>query len=171
MRKKIFGRKFKKNTNQRKALFRSLMQSMIIHGRIKTTEAKAKAVKGELEKLVTKAAKENSRNHLLSRVVHEGLVDKLINEIGPRYADRPGGYTRIVRLGGRLKDNAEMVLLEWVDGVEVAAPSTVSKKEIKKEKKEKKSEKAEQKEYNVARKATVRAAGSKQVRTRQKKAV
>lgn len=140
MRKRYFGRKFKKDTNQRKALFRSLIRSMVLNDRIETTEAKAKAIKGELEKIVTKAAKqgEAARNTLRSRLVQEPLVDKMISEIGPRFVNRPGGYTRIVRLGTRLKDNSEMVLLEWVElGTEIKDQKS-NIKENKKAKKDKK---------------------------------
>jgi large subunit ribosomal protein L17 len=116
---------------------------MILNDRIETTEAKAKAIKGELEKIVTKAAKqgEAARNTLRSRLVQEPLVDKMISEIGPRFANRPGGYTRIVRLGNRLKDNSEMVYLEWVE-----VSSQIS--EVRDQKKQK-SEKKEDKKKDV----------------------
>lgn len=116
MRKRIFGRRLKRDKNARRALFRSLMRAFFLHGRIQTTEAKAKAIKGRLEKLVTKAKRrgESARGELLKNFDKE-IVEKLIAEIAPRFKDRPGGYTRLVRVGGRVKDNAPMVLLEWVE--------------------------------------------------------
>lgn len=117
MRKRIFGRRLKRDKNARRALFRSLMRAFFLHGRIQTTEAKAKAIKGRLEKFVTKAKRrgETARGELL-KSFDKDIVDKLITEIAPRFESRPGGYTRFVKLGGRVKDNASMVLLEWVEG-------------------------------------------------------
>jgi large subunit ribosomal protein L17 len=136
MRKNVFGRKFKRTSNQRKGLFRSLMYAMILNGRIKTTEAKAKSIKGALEKLVTKAKNkgEGARNDLMRDLVQHDMVDKLITNIAPRFATRPGGYTRILRVGSRRKDNTAMVLLEWVDG-EIITGEVVSVVVPKKDKK------------------------------------
>lgn len=136
MRKKVFGRKFKKDKGQRQVLFKSLMRSLAIHEGIKTTEAKAKSIKGDFEKMITKAKMgEEARYHLI-KDLPEDAVDRLIKEIAPRFKNRPGGYTRIVRLGTRLKDNAEMVLLELVEkGEKVAvkkATTTKKKTTIKK---------------------------------------
>lgn len=119
MRKRIFGRRLKRDTNERKALFRSLMGSLVLHGKIRTTEAKAKSIKGELEKLVTiaKNKEENARNLLMSRLVNDRVVEKVISEIAPKFAARPGGYTRIIRMGPRVKDGAKMVLMSWVEEV------------------------------------------------------
>lgn len=119
MRKRIFGRRLKRDTNERKALFRSLMGSLVLHGRIRTTEAKAKSIKGELEKLVTiaKNKEENARNLLMSRLVNTIVVEKVISEIAPKFAARPGGYTRIIRMGPRVKDGAKMVLMSWVEEI------------------------------------------------------
>lgn len=115
MRKRIFGKKLKRTTNQRKALFKSLTQALVLHGRIKTTQAKAKAIKGEVEKLVTYAKNkpENAKQHLQKSVSYK-TVDRIIN-IAPVFKARPGGYTRIIKLGGRTKDNAAMVILEFVE--------------------------------------------------------
>jgi large subunit ribosomal protein L17 len=119
MRKRIFGSRLKRDTNQRKLLFRSLMRSLVLVGKIKTTEAKAKAIKGEIEKLVTKAKKKNNgaRQLLMSRLADDLVVDKIISEIAPKFVSRPGGYTRILKLGRRLKDAAPMVMLTWVEEV------------------------------------------------------
>jgi large subunit ribosomal protein L17 len=126
MRKRIFGRRFKRDINQRKALFRSLMRELVLRERIQTTEAKAKSIKAEIERHVTKAKiqGEASRVHLQKHFTHD-VVNKIVTDIAPRFATRPGGYTRIVRMGNRLKDNAPMVYIEWVEKstVEVVVPS------------------------------------------------
>ncbi len=147
MRKNVFGRQLKRDTNERKALFKGLMSSLILEERIKTTEEKAKAIKGQIEKLVTKAKKrgKNAQN-LFGKDLMPNAIEKLINEIGPRFQKRNGGYTRILRLGRRFSDNAEMVLMEWVElGIsnleskiqakEIGAPK--KKAEAKTEKKKK----------------------------------
>lgn len=134
MKKSIFGRKFNRNKNQRAALIRGLMSSMILNERIKTTEAKAKAVKGEIEKLVTKAKK--GKRDLVSGSVYPNALDKLFNDISKRFSGRPGGYTRIVKIGERLGDRATLVILEWVEGpVAVAVQKEEPKKLKVKEKK------------------------------------
>jgi large subunit ribosomal protein L17 len=115
MRKRVYGRQFNKDTNQRKALFKGLMRSLALNESIKTTESKAKAIKGEFESHITKAKRgEEARYHLVKHL-SEDAVDRLIKDIAPRMKNRNGGYTRIVRIGARLKDNAEMVLLELVE--------------------------------------------------------
>ncbi|HVT01564.1 MAG TPA: 50S ribosomal protein L17 [Patescibacteria group bacterium] len=121
MRKQVFGRKFKRDINERKALFRSLMTSLVLQGQIKTTEAKAKAIKGDVEKLVTmgKTRGDNARRLITARVANEKVADKILSEIAPKFATRPGGYTRILRLGNRVKDNAPYVMLTWVEKISV----------------------------------------------------
>jgi len=116
MRKNVFGRRFKRDTNQRKALFKSLLSSLVLKERIKTTEAKAKAVKRDADKIITKAKeKGKDAKRLLSSYLFPNAIDKLMEKIAPRFAKRQGGYTRIVRLGKRVSDNAEMVLMEWTE--------------------------------------------------------
>ncbi len=129
MRKRVFGKKLKRTTNQRKALFRSLTQALVLHGRIKTTEAKAKSIKGEVEKLIT-YAKNNKDNapHYLQRHVDAKTAAGII-KIAPVFANRPGGYTRIIRVGSRTKDNAAMVLLEFVEKID-SAPVIEPKKKV-----------------------------------------
>lgn len=142
MKKKIFGRKFKRDVNQRKALFRSLIRALVLHEKIKTTEAKAKAVKGDIEKLITKAKdkKANSRKEILSVLLEDSLVTKMIDEIAPRFEGRSGGYTRIIKLGTRKKDNSKVVILELVELENVKKEDKMKeepKAEVKKEKKPK----------------------------------
>lgn len=139
MRKRVFGRRFKRDINQRKSLFKGLMISLVVYGRIKTTEAKAKAIKGQIEKIVTHAKNNPSDGkHYLSRYFTEAISDKIINDIAPRFKTRPGGYTRIIKIGKRVKDNAPLVLIEWVEkGQAVEAPKEFGKKEAKSVKEEK----------------------------------
>lgn len=134
MRKRVFGRKLKRTTNQRKALFKSLTHALVLHGRIKTTEAKAKSIKGEVEKLIT-YAKNNEANafHHLQKKVAVSTAEGIITNIAPLFKDRPGGYTRIVKIGSRKKDNATMVILELVEKMvvsEVVTPKEVKKTEV-----------------------------------------
>jgi large subunit ribosomal protein L17 len=109
--------KLSRDTAHRKALLRNLSRELIQHERIKTSQAKAKAVKPEVEKLITlaKGGSLHARRQALSALGQDRfLVHKLFEEIGPRYAERPGGYTRIVKLGPRRSDSTEMVFLELV---------------------------------------------------------
>ena len=136
MLKRVYGRKFNKDINQRKALFKGLMRSLAVNESIKTTESKAKAIKGEFESHITKAKKgEVARYHLLKHL-SEDAVDRLVKDIAPRMKDRNGGYTRIIRLGNRVKDNAEMVMLELVEKGQKAAvvkkDARAGKKTVKK---------------------------------------
>ena len=109
--------KLSRGASHRKALLRNLCKEVIDHERIKTTEAKAKAVKPEVEKLITLAKRGDlhARRQALSALGQDKfVVYKLFEEVAPRYADRPGGYTRILKLGPRRSDATEMVLLELV---------------------------------------------------------
>lgn len=101
---------------QRDALIRNLAESLIIHGGIKTTSAKARAVRGYVEPLVTKAKKGTlaERRLLISRLYTDEAVNKLMADYGPRYKDRAGGYTRIIKIGPRFHDAADMVRIEFV---------------------------------------------------------
>jgi large subunit ribosomal protein L17 len=110
--------KLSRDSAHRKALMANLCIEIIDHERIKTTEAKAKAVKPEIEKLITLARKGDlhARRQAISALQHpdKGIIYKLFEEIAPRYAERPGGYTRILKLGPRRSDSTEMVFLEIV---------------------------------------------------------
>ena len=111
-------RKLSRDASHRKALLANLCVEVIDHERIKTTEAKAKAVKPEIEKLITLARRGDlhARRQAISLLQHpdKGVIYKLFEEIAPRYAQRPGGYTRILKLGPRPSDATEMVYLELV---------------------------------------------------------
>ncbi|MDO8655345.1 MAG: 50S ribosomal protein L17 [bacterium] len=115
MRKRKQGRKFSRMAAPRQALLNSLVRSLIIRGRIRTTEARAKETSRFAEKLITKtrtgtmAARRHAALHLDART-----VKKLLDEIAPRYRERQGGYTRVIKLGVRGSDGAHMALLELV---------------------------------------------------------
>jgi large subunit ribosomal protein L17 len=179
MRKNVFGRQLKRDANERKALFKNLLTSLVLEERITTTEAKAKAIKGAADKLVTKAKKggDVALRALVTDVRHEA-ASKLIEQIAPRFMDRQGGYTRIIRVGRRVADNAPQVIMEWVIKGEKVVVSEKAKKAAKaKPGKEKKAKVAKTTEVKataaVAKpkketKVTKSSAPKKQV-TRQKK--
>ena len=109
--------KLSRDSAHRKSLMMNLSREVIDHERIQTTEAKAKAVKPELERLITlgKRGDQHSRRQAMARLGQDKfIVYKLFEEIAPRYADREGGYTRILKLGPRRSDSTEMVFLELV---------------------------------------------------------
>ena len=114
---RIDGRKLGKKTGPRMSLYRNLIVSVLRYEQIRTTEARAKEVRGQVERIIT-LAKEGtlaSRRRIVAELPEEPLViDKLINEIAPRYGDRSSGYTRVVRLGQRAGDAAPIVQLELV---------------------------------------------------------
>jgi len=109
--------KLSRDSAHRRALLRNLCREMIEHERITTSQAKAKAVKPKVEKLITlgKRGDMHARRQALAELGQDKfLVHKLFEEVAPRYAERPGGYTRIVKLGPRRSDSTEMVFLELV---------------------------------------------------------
>lgn len=135
MRKNVFGRKFKRTKNQRQALFKGLMSSLVMYGKIKTTEAKAKAIKGEVDKLVTRARKEGAlARKLLEPHLTPIAIEKFISEVVPSFKDRNSGFTRTARMGQRVKDNSSMILMSWTDeviAVKKEAPVKEEKKTVK----------------------------------------
>jgi large subunit ribosomal protein L17 len=109
--------KLSRDAAHRRSLLRNLSRDVIQHERIRTSQAKAKAVKPKVEKLITLAKRGDlhARRQALSELGQDKfIVHKLFEEIAPRYAERPGGYTRIVKLGPRRSDSTEMVFLELV---------------------------------------------------------
>jgi len=132
------GRKLSRNIKQRKALFKNLINALVLHGKIETTEAKAKAIRGLIDKLITKGKAQtlHSRRLIAAFLQNKKAVNKIVDELGPLFKKRPGGFTRIVRLGRRRGDEAMVVKLELV---EKPKPKAVKKKldrekTIKKEK-------------------------------------
>jgi large subunit ribosomal protein L17 len=117
MRHRRAGKKLGRDSAHRKALYSNLAGALIEHGRIKTTVAKAKAVKPFAEQMITlgKRGDLHARRLALAELRSQDIVHQLFADVAPRFADRPGGYTRIVKLGPRNGDAAEMVYLELVD--------------------------------------------------------
>lgn len=107
-------RKFGREVKQREGLYKALATALIDHGRIKTTEAKAKSLSGHIARLITLAKKQTlAARRLLLAQIGEKAVKKLIAEISPQFFDRNGGYTKISKLGQRRSDSAPMVLIEF----------------------------------------------------------
>ena len=129
MRHKRAGKKLGRDSSQRRALYANLAGALIEHGRIKTTEAKAKAVKPIVEQMITLGRRGDlhARRQALAFLRSQDVVHKLFSDVGPRFADRPGGYTRIVKLGPRSGDAAQMVYLELVDFVPDTTPIVASR--------------------------------------------
>lgn len=124
MRHRVSGRHLGRNAAQRKALYRNLVTELLRHERITTTEAKAKEVKPLVESLITSARKAlnadaagkvHARRMALRTIIDKDVAKRLFDELATDFADRNGGYTRIVRLGPRRGDGAEMVILELVN--------------------------------------------------------
>ena len=109
-------RKFGRRSEPRRAMLRNLVTSMILHGKIQTTEAKAKSIRGITEKMVTLGKRNDlhSRRQALSYLLDETAGKMLFEEIAPRYLERQGGYTRIMKVGQRRGDAAPMAILEFV---------------------------------------------------------
>ena len=124
MRHRIAGYRLSRGKDERTALRRILVKQLFEHERIRTTRTKAQAVRGQAERLITlaKRGKEAGDEHEVharrlaaARLGDAQAVQKLFDDIAPRYEDRPGGYTRLIKLGPRLGDAAEMVILELVE--------------------------------------------------------
>ena len=124
MRHHVAGYRLSRSKGQRRNLRRVMISQLFTHERIRTTMAKAKAIRGEAEKLITLARnsedateieKVNARRQAAANLGNPEIVRKLFDDIGPRYTDRNGGYTRLFRLEPRLGDQAEMALLELIE--------------------------------------------------------
>ena len=117
MRHKISGRKLGRNSSHRKAMMRNMVTSLLDHEKITTTDARAKELRKLTEKMITlgKHGTLHARRQALQVIMDKNVVAKLFDRLAPRYADRPGGYTRIVKLGYRQGDNAALSLIELVE--------------------------------------------------------
>jgi large subunit ribosomal protein L17 len=133
MRHAMRGRKLGRTSAHREALFRNQLQSLVVSERIVTTLPKAKELRPIAEKVITrgKHGTVHDRRWALRWLLDRELVKKLFDDIAPRFAERPGGYLRIVKLGPRQGDGAEMAVLELVERESVAAPAEPPKKEAK----------------------------------------
>ena len=125
MRHRVAGHKLSRGKDERSALRRILVKQLFEHERIRTTRAKAEAVRGQAERLITLAKRGNeagdakmvhARRLAAARLSDPAAVKKLFDDIAPRYESRQGGYTRMIKLGPRMGDSAEMVILELVEG-------------------------------------------------------
>lgn len=159
MRHRVKGRKLKRTASHRTATLRSLATSVLKHKRIKTTLAKAKEARTFVEKLITQAKRNDlhSKRLIMSEIKDKEVVKELFAEIVPKIGDRPGGYTRVIKLGNRVGDAAQMAILELVDYNEVANKKAEERKEKREQKaQEKAAEKQKVAEETAAQTAEVK---------------
>ena len=130
MRHRVKGRKLSRTASHRKATMRALTMALVKEHRITTTVAKAKELRRFVEPLITRAKEDNllNRRMVFSSLQNKETVKKLFSEVGPKRADRNGGYTRVIKLGFRQGDGAEMALIELVDFNDVKPEGKTSKK-------------------------------------------
>ena len=135
MKHRIGVNRLGRKASHRKALLRNMMTSLFKHERIKTTKSKAREVRRYAEKMITRAKVDTVHNRriIAKRIWDKSILAKLFTDMGPRFVERPGGYTRIIKLGKRYGDSAETVFLELADKKE----AKVKKKGAKKQKVEK----------------------------------
>ena len=133
MKKNVFGRKLSRDKNERHALFISLMSALVMEERIITTEAKAKAIRADVEKLITKAKDgSNAAKLVLKKSLSQSAFDKILKEIGPRFASKQGGYVRLIKSGKRFGDDAPTVVMEWTEQASAIVPVVAEKPAVKK---------------------------------------
>jgi len=127
MRHRVKTKKIGKNASHRKAMLSNMASSLIEHKRIKTTHQKAIALQRFIEPMITKAkdATLHNRRQVLKSLKNQDAVKILFDIIGPNYADRPGGYTRIIKLGSRVNDAAKISLIEFVDKSNLESDSVI----------------------------------------------
>lgn len=135
MRHRVKGRKLKRTSEHRLATLRNLATSLLKHKKIKTTLAKAKELRTFVEPLITKAKEDTvaARRYVATDIKDRAVVKELFNEIIPKIGNRPGGYTRVVKLGQRKGDGAELALIELVDYSGLIKPKTEKKEKEEKE--------------------------------------
>ena len=140
MRHRTKGRKLKRTASHRAALMNALATSLLRYKRIRTTEAKAKEARRHVETLITKARKNDlhSIRQVMSHIRDKEVVKELFSEIVPKIGDRPGGYTRVIKLGNRIGDAAGMAILELVDYNDVINAKAEEQKEKREARKAKK---------------------------------
>ena len=173
------GRKFGRTSAHRKALFRNMVTALIGRERIRTTLAKAKELRGKVEKTITLGKKGtlHARRHALRLVADKDSLKKVFGPLAERYANRPGGYTRVIKLGHRLGDDAPMAFIELVDreGEAVSKTPAKGKKDTKAPTQEAAPEKSkptkEKKGGGEKKKAPTKKAKASTERTATKKAV
>lgn len=148
MRHRVKGRKLGRTASHRKATLIALATALLKHKRIKTTLAKAKETRGIVEKLITKARKGDlhSQKQVINVIKDKEVVKELFAEIVPKIGERPGGYTRVIKLGNRLGDAASMAIIELVDYADIITAKAEEKKEEREIKAKEKKEAKEQQE-------------------------
>jgi len=147
MRHRVRGRKLGRTASHRSATLTSLATSLLKHKRIKTTVAKAKETRGIVERLITKARKGDlhSKKQVMDVIKDKDVVKELFSDIVSKVGQRPGGYTRVVKLGHRMGDAAQMAVIELVDYNEVITAKEEQQKEARTKRKEEKEKKAKEK--------------------------
>jgi large subunit ribosomal protein L17 len=152
MRHQVKGRKLGRTASHRKATLISLATALLKHKRIQTTLARAKETRGFVEKLITKAKKDDlhSKKQVMDFIKDKEVVKELFSEIVPKIGDRPGGYTRVIKIGSRLGDAASLAVIELVDYNDIITARAEEKKEEKEIKAKKKKEAEEQAEMEEA---------------------
>ncbi len=154
MNKKVFGKKLSRSRPAREALFATLAKAMIMNGKMVTTRAKAKAVVGDLEKMVTMAKKGDiaARRRALSALDNQReAAEVLFQKVGKAFSARQSGFTRIISLPRRVGDNAQMVRMEWTEVVEYGSKEVAKKAEKKSEKESGESKKVKKEEVKIAK--------------------
>ncbi len=147
MRHRTKGKKLKRTASHRAALMNALATSLLRHKRIRTTETKAKEARKHVEALITKARKNDlhSMRLVMSHISDKAVIKELFSEIVPKIGDRPGGYTRVIKLGNRIGDAASMAILELVDYNDVINAKAEEQKEKREARKaQKKAEKKQE---------------------------
>ncbi|MBI1362379.1 MAG: 50S ribosomal protein L17 [Proteobacteria bacterium] len=171
MRHGVAGRKFSRQSDHRKAMLGNLATSLLKHGQIKTTLAKAKDLRRVVEPLITKAKKGDlaARREVMKTVTEKGVVARLFDEIAPAFKARNGGYTRVLKAGWRQGDAADMAIIELVDQPKAAAPAKAEGKETAKKAAPAKEAKAADKGETKAKAAAAKpAAKAKKAKTEEK---
>ena len=163
MKKAVFGRQLGRDKNERRALFRSLISSLVEKNEITTTLQKAKAIRGEVEKLITKAKRDTvaDRRVIFRHLGRRDLVDRLVNTIGVVFKDRAGGYLKIVRVSSRKGDDAQLAKIMFTETVIEVEPVKLV------EPKDKNVTKTEEKEVKV-KEVIKKSANSKAKKTTKK---
>ena len=131
MRHRVYGKKLGRNKNERTALFKSLVQSLFTYGTIETSESKAKAVKGLVDKVINLAKSKNTQRLLQAYLVNKDLQMRLIKEIAPKLDDRISGYTTLLRLGVRQGDKTMMVRMSLIHSEELKPLEKKASKVVK----------------------------------------
>ena len=167
------GRKFGRTSAHRKALFRNMVTALIDRERIRTTLAKAKELRGKVEKTITLGKKGtlHARRHALKLVADKDSLKKIFGPLAERYANRPGGYTRVIKLGHRLGDDAPMVFIELVDREdESPIKPPVKEKKVEEATKKKVAGEKTKKPKKNAKESIIKATGEKSDGEKKKKA-